>query len=131
MRQSDLEFLLQLESNAINNHKRLLQDLQTQKETLITKRDTMNRNFLLEKADIHSINYTTFHAIENQRINQQIDILDKEIATTQDAIRDCVQSEKKYDILKQEIITARTKKHEQYQQNQSDEYTIFKYNKLM
>ena len=129
MKQSDLEFLLKLEGSVTNEHKRLLHNLRQEKQALITKRDMLNTAFLASKPDIHSANYSRFMAIENMRIEKNIVDIDIQIETTQEDIQNSVRSEKKYDILKQNIIDDQKKKIEKYQENQSQEYTIFQYSK--
>ena len=129
MKQSDLEFLLKFENITTNNHKITLQNLMMQKQELINTLQTMNNNFIHEKSDINSASYLRFRAIENIRIKQHIQNLDNQIAETTENLRECVKQEKKYDILKQEMITHAKKQREKHQENQSQEYTIFQYYK--
>jgi hypothetical protein len=129
MKQSDLEFLLKLENSTTNNHKRLLQGLLQEKQQFIDRLDALNTSFLVSKPDIHAAGYLRFRAIENQRIQRQINDIDNQITITQENIRDSIREEKKYDILKQDIINANKKKFEKHQENQSQEYTVFQYSK--
>ncbi len=127
MKQSDLEFLLKFENITTNSHKRILQSLIQEKQTLIDTCMLMNTKFLASSADIQAAPYLKFRAIENIRIEKKIKELDTQIEQAQDDIRTSVKEEKKYDILKQDMITQAHKKNMQYQENLTQEYTAFKY----
>jgi hypothetical protein len=129
MKQSDLEFLLKLQDTITSDYKRLLQDYEQKKQDLITKRDAMNNSFLAEKPDIQAPHYTRFRAMENIRLNQEIAKIDKAIEVTKENIRESVKDDKKYTLLKDSLIAAEKKKKEQFYEQQSDEYTIYKYSR--
>lgn len=129
MKQSDLEFLLKFENIETNNHKRILQELIQQKQNFIDTCDAMNQQFIVSRPDIQSAPYLRFRAIEHIRMQQKIQELDAQIEQTQEHIRQSVKEEKKYDILKQEMITHAKKQHEKQQEDLVQEYITFKYSK--
>ncbi|MFT6072638.1 MAG: hypothetical protein ACJARD_000074 [Alphaproteobacteria bacterium] len=130
MKQSDLDILLKLDNIEANNIRRNLQVAMNKKQGLIERSEAMNKSFLKAKPTLQDAPYLKYGAIENQKINQQIQQLETQIEHLQNNMRDIMIQTTTYDTLKDALVMQHKKQLDRHQESQMEEFNIFKFNKI-